>query len=74
MFTVPFCIVSGIDNCVLGNLYLTIRHHQISNMYPTMNFRLRERKWDIACCKVFDQHSTDEEQSMKYCSLLKFLI
>ena len=73
MFTVPalHCLALRI---AFGNLYVVTRHlrHQVSNLYPIMNFRLSERKGDIVSCKVFDQHSSGEEQGMKDLLLWKF--
>lgn len=73
MFTTPVlhCLVL---RTAFGNLYVVTRHlrHQVSDLYPIMNFRLSERKGDIVGCRVFDQHSSDEEQGMKYFLLWKF--
>ena len=74
VFTMPVvhCLALRI---AFGDLCVVTRHlrHQVSNLYPIMNFRLSECKGDIVSCEVFDQHNSDEEQDMKYFLLWKFL-
>lgn len=58
--------LSGIEICVLGNLYVAIRHIRLQTCTLLWMSDSLRKKRDIVCDKVFDQHSSEEEQGMKY--------